>query len=192
MEQIIGVILAGGRSSRMGGRDKTLTAICGETMLARAVRQIKPQTRKLILNTNADPKQFATFGLPTLADHLSGLPGPMAGIHAALVENPQTQVLTVAVDIPYFPPDLVQRLHAGLGNHACAYAFNGQHHALAILWAPESDGLVEAYLASGERSLKGFLAEHGHAVLFDRPDDAGLFDNLNTPEDLARLEKASA
>jgi molybdopterin-guanine dinucleotide biosynthesis protein A len=191
MEQVFGVILAGGRSSRMGGHDKALAVVNGETLLARTLRQLGNQTQKLVLNTNAASEQFSDYGLPILPDRLSGLPGPLAGIHAALVEYPQALVLTAAVDIPYFPADLVARLRAGLGDHACAYAFNGDHHALAILWAPESDGLVEAYLASGERSLKGFLAEHGHAVLFDRQEDTGLFDNLNTPEDLMRLETAS-
>ena len=192
MDQVTGVILAGGRSSRMGGQDKTLALLHGETLLKRAVRQLVPQTARLILNTNADPKQFVSHGIATLADRLSGLPGPLAGIHAALYEYPQSIVLTVAVDIPYFPADLVQRLQAGLGGATCSYAFNGEHHALALVWAPDSAGLVEAYLATGERSLKGFLAEHGRAVLFNRPGDEGLFDNLNTPDDLARVEQALA
>jgi len=192
MKSTIGVILAGGRSLRMGGQDKAFVQLRGETLLQHAIRQLKPQTAKLVLNTNADPKQIDSLGIATIADRLAGMPGPLAGIHTALVEYPQELVLTVAVDIPHFPSDLVERLHTGLGDFTCAYGFNGQHHSLAILWAPESAGLVEAYLASGERSLKGFLAEHGHAVLFDRPGDAGLFDNLNSPDDLKRVEQASA
>ncbi len=173
----------------MGGHDKALATLHGETLLARCVRQLAPQAQRLILNTNADPKLFAAYGLATLADRLSGLPGPLAGIHAALVEFPESVVLTVAVDIPHLPADLVARLRAGLENAPCAYATNGEHHALALLWAPGSAGLVEAYLATGERSLKGFLAGHGEPVLFNRPGDAGLFHNLNTPEDLARAAR---
>ena len=189
MDKVIGLILAGGRSTRMGGRDKALIPLANETLLARAIRQLINQVTNLAVNTNADPEQFSVYRLPIVADRLPGLPGPLAGIHSALLEYSQSRVLTVAVDIPFFPADLVARLQAGLDDHVCSYAFNGEHHSLAILWAPGSAGLVETYLATGERSLKGFLAEHGRAVLFNRPGDAGLFDNLNTPEDLARVEQ---
>ena len=187
-----GVILAGGRSSRMGGRDKALVTFHGQSLLARVMARLAPQTRRLILNTNADPLLFAAFGLPVLADRLPGLPGPLAGIHAGLAACPEESLLTVAVDIPDFPGDLVARLRAGLGQATCAYAFNGTHHALALLWAPGSAARVEAYLSAGGRSLKGFLAEHGAAVRFDRPQDRGLFLNINTPEDLARAERELA
>jgi molybdopterin-guanine dinucleotide biosynthesis protein A len=173
----------------MGGQDKALVTLHGQTLLNRAMAQLAPQTRFLVLSTNADPAIFSGFGLPTLADRFPGFPGPLAGIHAGLAAYPKESLLTVAIDIAYFPDDLVARLRAGLGQATCAYAFDGTHHALALLWAPHSADRVAAYLDTGRRSLKGFLAEHGVAVRFDRPQDRGLFLNLNTPEDLARAER---
>lgn len=184
-----GLILAGGRSTRMGGNDKAFVTLTGRPLIAHAVSRLQPQVAALAINSNADPARFADYRLPVIADVLTGHQGPLAGIHAGLARYPEAFLVTVAVDIPFLPGDLVTRLRAGLGTARCAFASNGHHHALALLWAPGALTLLEEYLASGERSIKKFLAEHGAAVIFDRPGDAGLFHNLNTPEDLARAER---
>jgi len=173
----------------MGGRDKAFLALAGRPLIAHAVSRLRPQVDALVINSNGDPARFAEYRLPVIADILSGHQGPLAGIHAGLTYDPQAYLVAVAVDIPFLPADLVARLRANLGTARCAYASNGRHHALALLWAPGALTLLEEYLASGERSIKKFLAEHGAAVLFDRPGDADLFHNLNTPEDLARAEQ---
>jgi molybdopterin-guanine dinucleotide biosynthesis protein A len=183
-----GLILAGGRSTRMGGRDKAFVTLAGRPLIAHAVSRLKPQVDTLLINSNADPARFAPYNLPVVPDILTGYHGPLAGIHAGLTHAPDVFLATTAVDIPFLPDDLVARLRAGIQTARCAYASNGHQHALALLWAPGALTLVEEYLASGERSIKRFLAEHGARVLFDRPGHAGLFHNINTPEDLARAE----
>lgn len=188
LPRTIGLILAGGRSRRMQGQDKALLAIQGETLLAHVIRRLRPQVDALILNSNAAPVTFSAYGLPVLPDHLTGFLGPLAGIHAGLLHYPEDHLVTVAVDLPFLPPDLVTRLRAGLSTKSCAYASDGQHHALALLWRPGMAAGVEEYLLRGGRSLKDYLATHGQAVQFDQPQDRGLFCNINTPDDLARAE----
>lgn len=189
LPRTIGLILAGGRSRRMQGRDKALLAVQGETLLAQAIRSLRPQVDALALNSNAAPAIFTAYGLPVLPDRLPGYLGPLAGIHAGLAHYPEDHLVTVAVDLPFLPPDLVTRLRAGLDTKTCAFASDGERHALALLWRPGMAASVQDYLQRGGRSLKDYLAVHGQPVRFDRPQDRGLFCNLNTPEDLARAER---
>lgn len=183
----LGLILAGGRSTRMG-EDKTWVTLDGIPLIEHVIHRLQPQVDRLAVNSNDDPARFARYTLPVIADTLTGSQGPLAGIHAGLAHDPDVFLLTVAVDIPLLPPDLVARLHAGLGTARCAYPSNGRQHALALLWAPGAVTLLEEYLASGERSIKQFLADHGAMVPFDRDDDEGLFRNINTRQDLAAAE----
>jgi molybdopterin-guanine dinucleotide biosynthesis protein A len=185
----IGLILAGGRSRRMQGKDKALLAVKGKTLLSHVIHRLRPQVDVLALNSNAAPETFAAFDLPLLPDRLPGFIGPLAGIHAGLAQYPEDHLVSVAVDLPFLPPDLVARLRAGLGDKPCAYASNGAEHALALLWRPGLAAIVEDYLQRGGRSLRDFLAVHGQPVRFNRPQDHGLFCNLNTPEDLVRAEQ---
>jgi len=189
LPRTIGLILAGGRSRRMQRRDKALLTVHGETLLAHAIRRLRPQVDALALNSNAAPDSLAEYGLPVISDLLPGFLGPLAGIHAGLMQYPEDYLVTVAVDLPFLPPDLVTRLRSGLESKSCAYASDAERHALALLWRPGTAALVEDYLQRGERSLKDFLAVHGQPVRFDRPQDRGLFCNINTPEDLARAEQ---
>jgi len=188
----IGLILAGGRATRMSGKNKALLTVAGMPMLTHAVTRLAPQVDALVLNSNAPAADFAGFDLPVLPDLVAGYPGPLAGIHAGLARYPHDFVVTVAVDLPLLPPDLVARLRAAIDGYRCAYASDGQRHALAILWAPGNANVVGRYLEQGSRRIQDFLARHGTAVRFDRPGDRGLFLNINTPEDLQRAEQVLA
>jgi molybdenum cofactor guanylyltransferase len=185
----IALVLAGGRSSRMQGQDKALLQLRGEPLLAQVIRRLRPQVDALALNSNAPAENFAAYGLPVIADRLPGYLGPLAGIHAGLAQYPQAHVLTVAVDLPLLPPDLVTRLRAAASTKSCSYASDGERHALALWWRPGMAASVEEYLQRGGRSLKDYLAVHGQPVRFDQPRDRGLFFNINTPDDLARAEQ---
>jgi len=185
----VGLILAGGRSRRMLGQDKTLLPLQGETLLTHVIRCLRPQVDVLALNSNAQPDTFTGYGLSVVPDHLPGFLGPLAGIHAGLLQYPEDDLVTVAVDLPFLPPDLVARLRSGLDTKTCAYASDGERHALTLLWRPGSAASVQDYLQRGGRSLKDYLAAHGQPVRFERPQDRGLFCNINTPEDLARAER---
>ena len=134
----IGLILAGGRSSRMQGADKALLTLQGETLLAHVVRRLGPQVDALALNSNAAPEAFAAYALPVIPDRLPGFLGPLAGIHAGLLQYPQANLVTVAVDLPFLPPDLVTRLHAGLGTNSCAYVSDAERRPPWMAAAPGS------------------------------------------------------
>lgn len=79
---VIEVVLAGGKSSRMGGGDKALLQLGGRPLLDHVLERLRPQVAEIVLNAN-DPGRFAAFGLPVVADRLAGQMGPLAGIHAS-------------------------------------------------------------------------------------------------------------
>lgn len=186
----IGLILAGGRGRRLGGQDKAFVRLGGETLLMRMCGRLSPQVDRIAVSSNADPRFFADSGLEVVADLKPGYLGPLAGIHAALTRWPQVCLLSVAVDLPFVPLDLAARLHAALGEGEapCAYATDGAHHALAILWAPGQAAALERFLEAGGRGVGAYIKAHGRAVAFEPCADSDIGFNINTPEDLAAAE----
>lgn len=186
--RIFGTILAGGQSSRMG-TDKALAALAGQTLLAHVIARFSPQVEALALSANGDPARFAAFGLPVLPD--TGSHGPLSGVLAALLwAEPQgaTAVVTVPVDGPFLPPDLVPRLclaaEPGQGP-ALAASSNGWHPTFG-LWPVTLAAPLAGFLASGAKArVRDFATAHGVRIA-DFPDDLA-FANANTPDDLTRL-----
>jgi molybdopterin-guanine dinucleotide biosynthesis protein A len=139
---VAGVVLAGGRSSRMGGQDKCLAPLAGRPVVAHVITRLKPQVATLALNTNAEASRFASFGLPIIADRIAGHAGPLAGLHAALVWARECganirHVVTVACDTPFLPPDLVRRFLAALeetGRECCVARSGEGVHPVIGLW----------------------------------------------------------
>ena len=113
MTDIPALILAGGRSSRMGGGDKGLMPLNGRPLLSHVLERIRPQASRLLINSNSDPSLFGDFGLPVQPDILPDRPGPLAGILTGLrwaAEHNASHLVTVPCDTPFLPHDLVQRL----------------------------------------------------------------------------------
>ena len=116
---VVGVLLAGGLARRMGGGDKCLRTLGGETLLARVIACVRSQVGDLILNANGDPARFADYGLPVVADAVSGHAGPLAGVLTGLewarAHRPQAGwIATFPTDAPFLPPDLVARFCAAI------------------------------------------------------------------------------
>src|SRR5258707_5511427 len=116
---IVGLLLAGGQSRRMGGGDKTLRLLGGRALLERVIDRLRPQVAALVLNANGDPARFAVFGLPVVADSVPDFAGPLAGILAGLdwtaANRPDCAlVISLATDAPFLPTDLVARLADGM------------------------------------------------------------------------------
>ena len=142
MTESVGVLLAGGLARRMGGGDKCLRPLAGETLLARVIARAAPQVGPLILNANGDPARFASYGLPVVADVVEGHAGPLAGILTALdwaaEHAPHCPlVASFATDAPFLPRDLVEAMAdardlAG-ADLACA-ASGGRTHPVFGLW----------------------------------------------------------
>ena len=185
--RFIGLILAGGRSRRMGS-DKAFVTLNGQPLLRHVMARLAPQVDTLVINSNADPKDFSRFGAPVIPDRLTGYLGPLAGVHAGLSTYPHDFVLTVAVDLPFLPPDLAPRLREQLDGERCPYAGDGRNHALAILWPPGMAPQIEDFLQQGQHSLHAWLTQHGQPVIFAATSNGNVMFNLNTPEDLRRAE----
>ncbi|RDD71408.1 molybdenum cofactor guanylyltransferase MobA [Paracoccus versutus] len=198
MSALPAVILAGGLSTRMGGGNKALRVLAGETLLSRVIARLSPQCGRLAINANGEPEQFAEYGLPVIADGIGGFAGPLAGVLAgmewAAVEGADS-VVSVSVDTPFLPEDLVHRLREAAGRSGVAIAASpddsGQlrDHPTCALWPVSLRGELHEALESGLHRIGQFAAAHdpGRAVFDSRPLDPFL--NLNTPEDLARAAR---
>ena len=195
---ILGVLLAGGLSRRMGGDDKSLRAVAGRAMLDRVIDRIRPQLDMLLLNANGDPARFAEWSLPVAADTISGHAGPLAGVLTgmewAAAHAPGCQwVVTVPTDAPFLPADLVARLRAATdeadADMACA-ASGGRPHPVCGLWPVRLAGdLRRAMTEEGLRKVDLWTARY-RLVQVDWPaDPVDPFFNANTPEDLAEAER---
>lgn len=177
----------------MGGADKALLRLGGQTLLSRAVERLEPQVERLAVSANGDATRFAGFGLPVLAD--AERQGPLAGVLAGMdwaAGYGADAVVTVAVDVPFFPGDLVPRLALAAEGAGVALARSGGNdHPTFGLWPVSLRGALRDFLASGAKArVRDFAAMHG-AGRADFPDD-GAFGNLNTPDDLARAEAGLA
>lgn len=181
------VILAGGLGKRLGGRDKALISLAGRPLLAHAVDRLRPQTGPILLSANGDPGRFAGFGLPVVADTLPDYQGPLAGVIAAMVwldaeGIPGRHVLSVSVDTPFLPADLVERF---AGRAAYARSEDRPHPTVA-LWPREGLDRLTDLVMGGNRRVRAALDLFGAvAVDWDSPDP---FFNINTPDDLAWAE----
>ena len=140
--KVVGLLLAGGQSRRMGGGDKALRMLGGTTLLERVIERLRPQVDALVLNANGDPSRFARFALPVVPDSIPGFAGPLAGVLAGLdwaaAQGPDYMyIVSVATDAPFLPDDLVMRLTNGLmeagADLACAPS-GGRAHPVFGQW----------------------------------------------------------
>jgi len=190
---LAGVILAGGLSRRMGGGDKCLRDLGGRPLLAHVIDRISPQVRQLALNANGDPRRFAAFGLPVIADVVPDHAGPLAGILTGMewarAHMPEVRwVLTASADAPFLPRDLAPRLLAAVEADgvplACARS-SGRTHPPIGLWAVDlAADLRRAMVEDDMRKIDAWTARHGISLVdwSDHPVDP--FFNANRPEDL--------
>lgn len=198
MEQPLGVILAGGQATRMGGGDKGLLELAGETLLARVIDRLAPQVAGLALNANGDAARFEGLGLPVIADSVTGFAGPLAGVLAGLdwaAEQGAESIVTAAADTPFFPCDLVPRLLWAAEGMAAPLALAATpdpkrgkaRHPTFGLWPVALRDDLRAALEGGLRKVVLWTDAHdGRLAMFD--DEAAFF-NVNTPEDLAQAER---
>jgi molybdenum cofactor guanylyltransferase len=198
--KIAGVLLAGGQSQRMGGGDKNLRLLGGKPVLAHVIERAKPQVDALVLNANGDPQRFASFGLPVIADSITGFAGPLAGVLAGLdwaAKNlPEAElVASFATDAPFFPRDLVSRLAVALEEGgfdlACAQS-NGQAHPVFGLWPVSLREALREALAGGMRKVDRWTARYKLVEVEFLAEPVDPFFNANRPEDLAEAERLVA
>jgi len=197
--EAVGIVLGGGRSSRMGGGNKSLIELDGEPILSRILRQFATQVGRIAISANDDPARYSRFDLPVLPDPIGGFQGPLAGVLAGLEwanSVGATRLITVAGDTPFFPTDLAARLIARADNPEIAVATSerGTHPTFA-LWSVALAIDLRTHLESGgTRKVTDYIAQHSHAlVAFKRVELPGgavdPFFNINTPADLAEARR---
>jgi molybdopterin-guanine dinucleotide biosynthesis protein A len=207
MTKPLGVILAGGLATRMGGGDKGLLPLGDGTILDQVIARLGPQVQGMALNANGDPARFDALGLPVLPDPLPDFPGPLVGVLAGLdwaATQGADTIVTVAADTPFFPENLVSHLTEAAADmtHPLVLAATprGQdektksmsrsgliRHPTFGLWPVALRDDLRAVLQNGLRKVVIWTEKHGgREALFDIPGDP--FFNVNTPEDLARAQ----
>jgi molybdenum cofactor guanylyltransferase len=193
---IPGVVLAGGRSQRLGGGDKCLLALGGGTILEYVMGAVGAQVSVLAINSNSTPALFAHTGLDVLGDVLPGRLGPLAGIHTAMLwarEMGAEAVLTVPADTPFLPRDLVARLDAGRAGTEASVAVSGNElHPVVGIWPNALAEPLEAFLAEGVYRVRAWLGRISFRAVAFTMEQNDPFWNINTPEDLARARAAVA
>jgi molybdopterin-guanine dinucleotide biosynthesis protein A len=190
---ITGLVLAGGRGSRMGGVDKGLQLLAGRPLAQHALERLRAQVGPLLVSANRNAESYAALGAPVVADSLPDQPGPLAGMLAALQRCRTPYLAVVPCDAPDFPADLVARLAGALALHDAEIAMAATlapgggvqfQPVFCLLQATLRDSLA-AYLAGGQRRVDRWTAQHRCVqVLFD---DAQAFVNANTALELQRL-----
>ncbi len=188
-DHVTGVVLAGGRAQRMGGRDKGLVEIDGVAMVQRVIERLEPQVGTVIINANRNLDRYARLGYDVVRDGLDGYLGPLAGMLRALEVARTRYVVTVPCDSPFLPDDLVPRLLDGLSSEAViAVAHDGERMqpVFCLLRTDLLDSL-RAYLDAGQRKIDRWFAQHRVAAV-DFADVPETFVNVNTPEERAAVE----
>lgn len=199
-EQVTGLVLAGGRGSRMGGVDKGLAGFLGRPLAAHPIERLAPQVGPMRISANRNLEAYAALGAPVLADTLPGQPGPLAGILAGLAQAPTQWLMAVPCDAPRLPGDLVERLAAAAAEADAELALpvtrepDGrlQPQPVFLLLRCALRGALAGFLAGGGRRVEDFAAGRRHVrVLFDRPGDRAALAGANTAAQLERLAQQS-
>ncbi len=191
---VTGLVLAGGRGSRMGGLDKGLERFKGEPMAFRAVLRLMPQVRETVINANRNLGAYENFGVEVVMDTIEGYQGPLAGFLAGLAVVSTPYLQAVPCDVPNFPADLVSRLlqaaeaaDAPLAMPVTVEADGRRqvHPVFLLMRADVHDSLIH-YVTKGGRKIDEWTKTL-NALEVEFPDSQAFF-NVNTIEELKELE----
>ena len=196
-ENIVGILLAGGKSRRMGGGDKCLLQLGGKTILQHAIDRATPQVSNLILNINGDPDRFSHYNLNVVSDGIGNFAGPLAGVltgmHWVMENQPECKwIVTFPTDTPFFPMDLVSKLYGAVSDNkaelACA-ASGDRHHPVFGVWPVNLFAALKvAMIDNGVRKIDDWTSGYNlKAVKFEFTKIDPFF-NINRPEDLQYAE----
>lgn len=197
----VAVILAGGQGRRFGGVDKSFVSLAGRPLIAHVIGRIAPQVSEVLINTTGDITRFQAFGLKVVTDQPRSTPatGPLVGLTSAFSALRQagdvtSAVLSVPVDTPFLPSNLVAQLAAALAGSAAAVAYAAtasRDHPIIALWTLQARDPVCAMLRQQpEISLHGIMERlPGARAVFGERSPIDPFFNVNSPEDLDAAER---
>lgn len=189
-EDITALVLSGGKSRRMGGRDKGLLPFGDGVLIGHVLAQIAPQVGAILVSANRNQAQYREFGYPVLDDPLDDFQGPLAGFLAGLEAMRTGYLLTLPCDGPVVVPDLAARLAGGLIHDGAEIAVARDGSRLqpvyTLMRRSVLPGLRQA-LRDGERKIDRWFPLHRWTAV-DFSDVPEQFGNINTPEDYASAE----
>ncbi|HEX7888184.1 MAG TPA: molybdenum cofactor guanylyltransferase MobA [Ramlibacter sp.] len=206
-EDITGLILAGGRGSRMGGVDKGLQNFRGVPLALHTMLRLAPQVGEVMVNANRNLAAYESFGVPVWPDVLSDYAGPLAGFLTGLERCETAYMVTVPCDTPLFPQDMVARLAEAMeredadiamaaareedpGSESGAGSQVRAQPVFSLIRHELMESLVQ-FTHGGGRKIDAWTGQHKTVLVpFDRPgDDASAFFNANTLAELHKLEQ---
>jgi molybdopterin-guanine dinucleotide biosynthesis protein A len=190
LSSVTGLILAGGKGSRMGGVDKGLQALRGKRLVDHVYERFAPQVGGIIINANQNHEEYKTFGVRVVSDAIGGYAGPLAGLHAGLSVSKRPFLASVPCDSPFLPTDLVERLYRRLDESgadlAVAKTGDQPHPVFSLMRRGVLDHLGD-FLKNGGRKIDAWYATLSVVeVGFD--DEPEAFSNINTREELHTWE----
>lgn len=199
MTRTVGLVLAGGLSTRMGGQDKCLLELDGKTLLQRAADRLGGQVDRVAINANSQATGYQQTGLPVLADSIEGYAGPLAGVLAGLDWAHSVgadYVVTVAADTPFFPDDLVDVMQNALDRRSGKIVIaetpgtEGKffNHPTFGLWPNALRNDLREALEKGVRKVMQWVQPHGVAKATFAADPFDPFFNVNRPEDYLKAQ----
>ena len=188
---VTGLILAGGKGSRMGGVDKGLQAFRGKRLVDHVYERLAPQVGGIIINANQNQDEYRSFGVRVVSDAIGGFAGPLAGFHAGLSVSKRPFLASAPCDSPFLPEDLIARLYARIDETgaelAVAKTGDQPHPVFSLMRRGVLDHLAD-FLKEGGRKIDAWYATLNVVeVAFD--DEAEAFSNINTLDELASYGK---
>ena len=195
--QITGLILAGGRAQRMGGIDKGLIPFHGKPLIESTITRLKPQVGTILINANRSITKYSHYGYPVLMDETPDFSGPLAGFSVGLRHCKSPYLLTSPCDSPLLPTDLAEKMAGELEGKNLELVFASSKEDDGKIWSQpvfclmrrDLKDSLDTFLSKGDLKIDRWFKElRSGTVVFE---NAQAFANVNTPEELAALEKVS-
>jgi molybdopterin-guanine dinucleotide biosynthesis protein A len=191
--KLTGVILAGGLARRMDFQDKGLISYQEQPMVSYAVTALNQVVDEVIISANRNIEQYQQFGCPVISDQTDSFDGPLAGIYSAMIYAKAGVLLVMPCDSPLFKTQHLQKLLQGLLEQDAdiTVACDGAKiHPVFLAVKITLQSSLESYLASGRRKLAEWIMQHDTALV-DFSNEPGIFANINTIDELNRLEASA-
>tara|TARA_Y100001960_G_scaffold28758_1_gene25139 strand:- start:1088 stop:1711 length:624 start_codon:yes stop_codon:yes gene_type:complete len=190
ISQVSGLLLAGGQARRMGGADKGLLTLGGQPLVAWGLKRLAGQVGEVMISANRNHTHYEKLGVSVISDGVSGYAGPLAGMMAGFEKSSHEWILSAPCDSPLLAKDYAARMYAAgtSGEFDAVVAHDGKRlQPVFMMLNRRSQSRLEAFLAGGGRKIDLWLEEISHARV-NFSDHGEMFLNVNTPEDLEKME----